>query len=350
MPVAHPVFESLHGQGGKYGNCEPVARLGVLSAHCPDGLTGEVWRSSIEAYATRKAAGKAMGHVIRAGRVDEGGGGSGGGGADASGLVGARVLKYLPAKGFGFVQLDSGGDDVFFHKRALDGAAAPSAGARVQVALGTDRRGRRECRRLVDGNARGDGGGARARGGGGGGRDESRGDGIAFPCFSMNQPFAGLIAHGTKTIESRNHTMFEGTEGQYAALHVGQRTYPDGGKHLTILRRAGLADEEIGRITQLPDGFARGNVVAIVELGPTRISTLDERSEPDIEHACCAYGADAGRYLTEVKAAHWLTRPVPMSGRPGIFDITVPRSALPEELLQKVTAPPPPPKFKQTYG
>lgn len=28
--------------GGKYGNCEPVASLGVLAAHCPDGLTYDV--------------------------------------------------------------------------------------------------------------------------------------------------------------------------------------------------------------------------------------------------------------------------------------------------------------------
>ena len=26
-------------KAGKYGNCEPVSKLGVMSAHCPDGLT-----------------------------------------------------------------------------------------------------------------------------------------------------------------------------------------------------------------------------------------------------------------------------------------------------------------------
>ena len=100
----------------------------------------------------------------------------------------------------------------------------------------------------------------------------------------MNMPFAGLLAHGTKTIESRNHTMFAGTAGTYALLHVGQRTYPDGGKHRAILSRTGLSESEIDRLTQLPDGFGRGNVVAILELGggsrPSKNARLMRSSPP----------------------------------------------------------------------
>ena len=48
---------------------------------------------------------------------------------------------------------------------------------------------------------------------------------VNMRAFSMNMPFAGLIAHGEKTIETRNHTMFEGSEGQRMALHVGQVQY-----------------------------------------------------------------------------------------------------------------------------
>ena len=29
---------------GKYGNCAKVAAMGVCSAHCPDGITTEVWK------------------------------------------------------------------------------------------------------------------------------------------------------------------------------------------------------------------------------------------------------------------------------------------------------------------
>ena len=37
---------------GRYGNCEPVAGLGVLSVHCPEGLTAERWSSALEAYSS----------------------------------------------------------------------------------------------------------------------------------------------------------------------------------------------------------------------------------------------------------------------------------------------------------
>ena len=52
-------------------------------------------------------------------------------------------------------------------------------------------------------------------------------------------------------------------------------------------------------------------------------------STPAVQRSACATGADMGRYLTEVKAAAYLTRPVPMRGRPGVFDVDVPEDSLP---------------------
>ena len=60
--------------------------------------------------------------------------------------------------------------------------------------------------------------------------------------------------------------MFMGTSGERVLLHVGKRTYPDGGKHLDILRRAGVSEADVARLTQLPAGFNRGQVVAILEV------------------------------------------------------------------------------------
>ena len=71
-------------------------------------------------------------------------------------------------------------------------------------------------------------------------------------------------------------------------------------------------------------------VVAILELGSTRLASLNERSTDPVQRAVCAYGIDMGRYLTEVKRAAWLREPVPMRGRPGLFEAVVPRSAIPE--------------------
>ena len=63
-------------------------------------------------------------------------------------------------------------------------------------------------------------------------------------------------------------------------LHVGQRTYPDGGKHRELMRRHGdgdgatMSDAEIARLTSLPPQFARGNLVALVTLGETVLLPL----------------------------------------------------------------------------
>ena len=147
--------------------------------------------------------------------------------------------------------------------------------------LGRDRRGRLECSEVVP--AAGASSSNEANG-----CDTLSGTFVSLPTFSMNMPFAGLLAYGVKTLETRNHTMFEGTSGSIALLHVGQRTYPDGGKHREILRRSGVAEEEVDRLTSLPAGFSRGSVVAIMELGDTRLADLEERCEDEIEDAVVA--------------------------------------------------------------
>ena len=75
--------------------------------------------------------------------------------------------------------------------------------------------------------------------------------------FSMNMPFASLLAHGVKTLESRNGTMFfNGCQpGEQVLLHVGQRTYPDGGVHREVLTEMGMDAVQVEALTFLPDGY-----------------------------------------------------------------------------------------------
>ena len=57
---------------GKYGNCAKVAAMGVCSAHCPDGITTEVWTNALAEFSRLKEAGEGMGTVVDApGRVPE---------------------------------------------------------------------------------------------------------------------------------------------------------------------------------------------------------------------------------------------------------------------------------------
>ena len=268
---------------GKYGNCAPVASLGVLSAHCPDGLTTAVWHSAVSTYAELASAGKPRGLVLRpdgswvAGAAEAAGAEGGANAASSSlGTPRARVAKYLEEKGFGFVEIlaegDLKGQQVFFHRSKLSGSGAGFgrlAGAAASVSVARDRRGRLECS-AVDLEGR------EGNGGGGGGRGEAAVNGVTLPCFSMNMPFAGLLARGIKTIESRNHTMFEGTDGSLALLHVGMRTSRRGQAQGHLRRGdpegevagAPLDKGAIDTLTQLPDGLSRGSIVAILELGP----------------------------------------------------------------------------------
>ena len=67
-------------------------------------------------------------------------------------------------------------------------------------------------------------------------------------------------------------------------LHVGQRTYPDGGAHRVLMRENGLSDQEIDDLTALPPKFKRGQAVALLDIGETHlVEDVRERSLPRLE-------------------------------------------------------------------
>jgi magnesium-dependent phosphatase 1 len=173
---------------------------------------------------------------------------------------------------------------------------------------------------------------------------------VQFRCFSMNQPFAALLANGYKTLETRNGTMFTAyAEGTQMLLHVGKRTYPDGGKHVDIMKKQyhktsnnnsstisvrqyeGLGDDAVSRLKSLPPGFSRGDIVAIVELGKTYETSMTERCDPEFERRAVAYGTDSGRFVTEIVRATYLKRPVKRKGEGGVFKVHVDPSVIPDE-------------------
>ena len=149
---------------GKYGNCAKVAAMGVCSAHCPDGITTEVWQNALAEFSRLKEAGESMGRVVDApGRVPE---------ALPEGLVAASIKMFRDEKNFGFVRVDGVKGDVFFHGSSVASNVALAPGMKVQVRIGVDSRGRRQCDAV------------KAVDGGGDTLDE-----IERPVFSMNMPF-----------------------------------------------------------------------------------------------------------------------------------------------------------------
>ena len=123
---------------GKYGNCAKVAEMGVCSAHCPDGITTEVWTNALAEFSRRKEAGEAMGTVVDAPGVQV-----------PEGLVAATIKMWRDGKNFGFVRVEGVEGDMFFHGSRVDSNVALAPGMRVQVRIGVDNRGRRQCDAVV---------------------------------------------------------------------------------------------------------------------------------------------------------------------------------------------------------
>jgi hypothetical protein len=159
-------------------------------------------------------------------------------------------------------------------------------------------------------------------------------DTVNMQVFSMNLPFAALLSNGYKTLETRNGTMFTPyPEGTKMLLHVGQRIYPDGNRHIEVMKSGGLDETEIQNLKSLPRGFGKGMAVAIVELGKTFETTLEERCDPDFQRAVAAFGADSGMRATVIKRVAYLKKGLKVSGNGGVFKANIPKAVIPEGWL-----------------
>ncbi len=296
---------------GKYGNCEPVSLQGVLAVHCPQGLnTVDIFHNAMDKY---KQWDKTPGTIVE---------------ADGTMTIGFQhndeqelsvkfgIVKMVNInKRYGFIRYKDGSNgDLFFHfKHLTNGVTNVEKGD--EVSFVTTRDGKDG--RIMAGNVA-----IHVS------ADKSRKE---FPCFSMNQPFAALLANGYKDLETRNGTMFEKYRpGTIMLLHVGRRVYPDGNRHIQIMKDGGLDDESIRRMKTLPSGFGNGQIVAILELGRTFETTIEERNDAQFQRRVAAYGTDSGRMVTEIVRIAYLTKPIQWSGQPGVFKVRIDEDCIPK--------------------
>jgi magnesium-dependent phosphatase 1 len=299
---------------GKYGNCEPVSQMGVLAVHCPSGLhTPDVFHTGLERYKewdkTPNTIVEWDGSMTTCGVV-----------SNSDDRIQGEVKMVNEEKGFGFIQPDNGGNDVFFHFSNLPSSyAIVNQGDKLSFAIERDdKTGKTRAQSIQVESANEH-------------NKNEHGNQIKMHCFSMNQPFAALLANGYKTLETRNGTMFtKYPEGTQMLLHVGRRTYPDGNRHLEIMKSGGLNEDEIEQLKSLPPGFGKGMAVAILEIGKTYETTVQERSDAEFQRNVAAYGKDSGRMVTEIKRVAYLKKPVRVSGQGGVFKVDVDRNMLPE--------------------
>jgi magnesium-dependent phosphatase 1 len=289
---------------GKFGNCEPVSELGVMAVHCPDGLRDyKIFETAIARFEKWDKSTKTIVEWD--------------GSTSNPTLIPLRQVGVVKTanldKGYGFIKYgDSKTKDVFFHFNNLSDGSTPEVGDKVTFVLQRNpRNGKNYASDLT--------------------LESAKTNGISMRAFSMNLPFAALLANGYKTLETRNGTMFVPyPKGTQMLLHVGQRIYPDSDKHIMVMKSGGLSDEEIEKLKSLPKGFGKGMVIAICELGNTYETTTAERSIPDFERKVAAFGSDSGRMVTHIKRVAYLKRPVQVSGQGGIFKTEIDPILLPD--------------------
>lgn len=302
---------------GKFGNCEPVSELGVLSVHCPDGIQKEsIFYNALTHFKDWYTTHRSPNTII-----------------EKDGSISMNkphvqnrykgVVKMVnKEKQYGFINYfgdNSRNRDLFFHFSALKlSNKVIQVGDALSFTIARDSRTGKHA--AIDIKVMGDCSGSN--------------NVIIFPAFSMNMPFAALLANGYKTIETRNGTMFTRyTEGTKMLLHVGQRKYPDGNRHVDVMKSDGLDDQEILQLKSLPDGYEKGMLVAILELGKTYETTLDQRCDPKFQRSVVALGTDSGMRATEIKRVQYLKYGVKMPGQSGVFNVEIDVNAIPEEWL-----------------
>ncbi|CAE8721953.1 unnamed protein product [Polarella glacialis] len=153
---------------------------------------------------------------------------------------------------------------------------------------------------------------------------------VELPCFSMCDPYASLLLHGVKTVETRNHPMLQGVTG-FCLLHVGHKIM-DENAAAEFLWRTGLADESnLDRITHPPVGLsARGQVLGVMELEETRQYTDAERRLESSQKKVAS--ETVGKFATPVRRTWWLQQPLRERGQPGVWRASLPLELAPPDL------------------
>jgi magnesium-dependent phosphatase 1 len=276
-------------------------QLGVLCGHCPRGITIELFQKTLERFAQMaKEDDSWRGEVVTAHRET----------VKTGRLLQGLVDHYNPAKRFGFVK-DMESESYFFHESKVADGIVVKKGLKVEFETLQDGKGRLEAAILRDWTTRH--------------ADDAT---VTMPCFSMSQPFCALLLRGIKNIESRNNDMFaQLNPGTRVLVHCGRKDWPDQTSFREILEKMGMSEEEIQAVSQLPGGYARGQIVGVVRVGKTTKTTLRERQ--GLQSRVVAPTQGIGSYCTDISSASFLSGGgIAAKGQPGIYAAAVPKNAI----------------------
>jgi magnesium-dependent phosphatase 1 len=350
IPYQNMIFFD-DARDGKYGNCMSVAELGVLAVHCPMGLSDTALLEKALLYYPQHVSTKANDSFTNKLTIIEQDGSITYTSTTSNMNTIQQSLTYnqkqvegyvhvvFHKKRYGFIQSNKDQSSIFFHFSNIvpsTSADTPTTSLLVQQGdvvkfdIVMDRKSNKPAahnvviqRRIEKAIP----------------QSVVTTDTLTLRCFSMNMPFAALLANKYKTLESRNGTMFlPYPDGTIMLLHVGQRIYPDGDRHIEIIKRSapGWTDEQIVQSKSLPDGYHRGEIVAICQIGTTIEMSIEKRSVPKVEQQIMALGSDSGKMITEIRQVQYLKRSVPFRGQGGIFKVSIPTDVIPDEFIKLI--------------
>ena len=69
--------------------------------------------------------------------------------------------------------------------------------------------------------------------------------------------------------------------------------------------------------------------VAILEIGETYETTVEERSDPEMQRRIGAYGAESGMRCTEIRRVEYLKKPLRVKAQGGVFKLSISKSCIP---------------------
>jgi len=321
----------------KHMNCNEISqKLGLLSSHCPNGLTLDIFRESLLEYACKKE-GKPkniyMGYILtemNLGIKSEDDLGMGEGGGVQNGIV----KFYSPAKKYGFIKNVNTGDDLFVHESKIPGGMILSKGQSVLFEQIIDGKGRASAIVISAANNETSSKSMKKSVPKSSKPQKissySKEEMMDMPCFSMSQPFASLLLYNIKDIESRKNQMFERIKpGTKILLHCGKRDWKDQKAPIVELEKAGYTSTEIQKYTTLPKGFQRGHILGVVTVGKTWKTAERERRGENMQKRVVAKTENIGEYCTIIEDAKWFSKPVTnVRGQPGVYNAVIPKSYL----------------------
>jgi hypothetical protein len=139
--------------------------------------------------------------------------------------------------------------------------------------------------------------------------------------ITLRQPWASLVHHGLKTIETRTHDRLKALVNHRFAIHAGKGfDHRAMGKHyLSWLKENGADQVAFHLMRAWMKDFPSGIVLCTMRASCMDFRSKDSALEPHlVKAACCDV---RGMHLLHMREKRSLEKPFPWTGRQGIFEI-----------------------------